>query len=137
MIKEIVKDTAFLCQKSTPATADDLYIGQDLRDTLAANKDRCVGMAANMVGYLKNIIIFEDSDSSVKVMYNPKLVKKSVPYKAVESCLSLEGERPTTRYRKITVRFFDEKFKRCEKSYTDFTAQIIQHELDHLQGILI
>ena len=137
MIKEIVKDLFVLSQKSQDATADDFYILQDLKDTLEAHKDHCVGMAANMIGYLKNMIIFEDN-GHYTCMVNPVILKTSAHmYSAMESCLSHEGSRETKRYDKIKVSFIDENGKKKIKSYQGFTAQIIQHEIDHCLGILI
>ena len=136
MIKTIVKDVFFLGQKSTEATKEDLYLAKDLRDTLEFHKDACVGMAANMIGVSKNIIIFAIGPAQI-VMYNPKITKKSRPYKVKEGCLSLEGERNTTRYENITVVYQDESFKKCKQSYSGFVAQIIQHEIDHCNGIII
>ena len=142
MIKPIMKDEAFLAIKSAPATKMDTQVAQDLKDTLQAYSDQCVGMAANMIGVSKNIIIFaiglyERSRLAQIVMYNPKITKKSRPYKVKEGCLSLEGERNTTRYENITVEYQDESFKKCKQSYSGFVAQIIQHEIDHCNGIII
>lgn len=136
MIKPIIRDILFLGQKSVPATKADLSVGVDLLDTLKANTDRCVGMAANMIGVHKNIIVF-DTGMFFQVMYNPILTKKAEPYQTEEGCLSLDGVRPATRYRKITVRFQDREFKWHTASYTGFLAQIIQHEIDHCNGIII
>ena len=136
MIRDICKDEFFLSQKSEPATADDLAIAQDLLDTLAAHKDGCVGMAANMIGVNKRIIAF-DNIGEYMVMFNPVIVKKSAPYDAEEGCLSLEGERAAVRYEKITVAYQDMQFKKCKQSFSGFTAQIIQHEIDHCHGIII
>ena len=131
-----MKDETFLAQKSTPATNMDRYIGQDLKDTLTFYADSCVGMAANMIGYLKNIIIFSIGPAQI-IMYNPKITKKSKPYKTKEGCLSLQGERETTRYENITVEYQDETFKKRKQNYSGFVAQIIQHEIDHCNGIII
>ena len=136
MIKPIMKDPIFLAQKSAPATVTDLPIAQDLRDTLAAHRDGCVGMAANMIGVAKRIIIFDDSGSAT-VMFNPEIVKCSGPYEAEEGCLSLTGTRKAKRYRSIKVQYRNEKFETRLKTYTGFTAQIIQHEIDHCNGVLI
>ena len=136
MIREICKDEFFLSQKSEPATADDLAIVQDLLDTLAAHKDGCVGMAANMIGVNKRIIAF-DNIGTYMVMFNPEIVKKSGPYDAEEGCLSLTGIRPAKRWKSIKVRWQNEKFQERFKTFTGWTAQIIQHELDHCQGIVI
>lgn len=136
MIKPIVKDTFFLSQKSVDATKEDQQIIQDLQDTLKANRAQCVGMAANMIGQLKNIIIFSLGPVDM-VMVNPKITAKSEPYEVEESCLSLEGVRKTTRYRNITVSYQDAHFKKHTGKYQDFLAQVIQHEIDHLHGIII
>ena len=136
MIRPIMKDPIFLSQKSTPATALDLPIAQDLRETLEAHRDGCVGMAANMIGVAKRIIIFDDNGSAT-VMCNPEIVKCSGAYEAEEGCLSLTGTRRAKRYRSIKVRYQNEKFQTRLKTYTGWTAQIIQHEIDHLGGVLI
>ena len=136
MIKPIMKDPIFLAQKSARATVLDLPVAQDLRDTLAAHRDGCVGMAANMIGVAKRIIIFDDNGSAT-VMFNPEIVKCSGPYEAEEGCLSLAGTRKVKRYRSIKVQYQNECFEMRLKTYTGFTAQIIQHEIDHLGGVLI
>ena len=136
MIKPIMKDPIFLAQKSIPATKEDLEIAQDLRDTLEANKEGCVGMAANMIGVLKRIIIFDDNGKA-SVMFNPEIIKYSQPYETEEGCLSLAGTRKTKRYKTIKVQYKNEEFQTRLKTYTDWTAQIIQHEIDHCNGILI
>ena len=136
MIKPIMKDPIFLAQKSAPATVLDLPVAEDLRDTLAAHRDGCVGMAANMIGVAKRIIIFDDNGSAT-VMFNPEIVKCSGPYEAEEGCLSLAGTRKVKRYRSIKVQYQNECFETRLKTYTGFTAQIIQHEIDHLGGVLI
>lgn len=137
MIKEIMHDEAFLAQKAELATKDDLYIADDLRDTLKAHKDGCVGMAANMIGINKRIIIFENNDEYV-VMFNPEIIKKQDVFEAQESCLSLQGyPKKTKRYKSIKVRWQNEKFEWRIKTFTSWTAQIIQHEIDHCDGILI
>ena len=136
MIKPIIKDPIFLAQKSAPATVMDLPVAQDLRDTLAAHRDGCVGMAANMIGVAKRIIIFDDSGSAT-VMFNPEIVKCSGPYEAEEGCLSLTGTRKAKRYHSIKVQYQNEKFETRLKTYSGFTAQIIQHEIDHCNGVLI
>ena len=136
MIRPIIKDPIFLAQKSAPATVLDLPVAQDLRDTLAAHRDGCVGMAANMIGVAKRIIIFDDNGSAT-VMFNPEIVKCSGPYEAEEGCLSLSGTRKAKRYRSIKVQYRNERFETRLKTYTGFTAQIIQHEIDHCNGILI
>lgn len=136
MIKPIVRDAFFLNQKSESATKADLPISQDLEDTLRANRDRCVGMAANMIGYRKNIIIVAAGLADF-VMINPSITDKAEPYETEEGCLSLPGTRKTTRYRHITVRYMDKKFEEHTQSFSGYIAQIIQHECDHLEGILI
>ena len=136
MIKPIMKDPIFLAQKSAPATVLDLPVAQDLRDTLAAHRDGCIGMAANMIGVAKRIIIFDDNGSAT-VMFNPEIVKCSGPYEAEEGCLSLPVTRKAKRYRSIKVQYRNEKFETRLKTYTGFTAQIIQHEIDHCNGVLI
>ena len=136
MIKPIMKDPIFLSQKSAPATILDLSVAQDLRDTLEAHRDGCVGMAANMIGVAKRIIIF-DNNGSATVLFNPEIVKCSGAYEAEEGCLSLTGTRKAKRFRSIKVQYQNERFETRLKTYTGFTAQIIQHEIDHLNGVLI
>lgn len=136
MIQPIVKDPIFLSQKSVPATLDDLQIAQDLLETLEAHKEGCVGMAANMIGINKRIIAF-DCDGKYMVMFNPEIVKSSEPYETEEGCLSLPGIRKTKRFRSIKVRYQNENFDVRLKTFRDWTAQIIQHEIDHCNGILI
>ena len=136
MIQEICKDEIFLAQKAEPATPDDLPIAQDLIDTLAAHKDGCVGMAANMIGVNKRIIIF-DNEGAYQVMFNPVIVKQSGPYQTEEGCLSLTGRRPTKRWKSIKVQWQNETFQTRLKTFTGWTAEIIQHEIDHCDGILI
>lgn len=136
MVKSIVRDIFFLCQKSEEAVKQDLGVGQDLQDTLKANQDRCVGMAANMIGVKKRIIIVNMGFLNM-VMYNPVIVKKDTPYQAEEGCLSLDGVRKTTRYQNIEVEYLDSSWKKHRQSYSGWTAQIIQHECDHLAGIII
>ena len=136
MIREICKDEAFLAQKAEPATENDLGVAQDLLDTLAAHKDGCVGMAANMIGINKRIIVF-DNDGEYMVMFNPVIVKQSGPYEAEEGCLSLFGTRKAKRFRTLKVQWQNEKFQTRLKTFTDWTAEIIQHEIDHCEGIII
>ena len=136
MIRPIIHDKFFLSRRSEPATAADLQIAQDLRDTLAAHRDGCVGMAANMIGYSKRIIIVSLGMFDM-VMLNPAITAKSEPYEAEEGCLSLTGVRSATRYQRITVRYQDEQMRQHTQDFTGWTAQIIQHECDHLEGILI
>ena len=136
MIREICKDKTFLAQKAAPATADDLGTAQDLLDTLIAHKDGCVGMAANMIGVNKRIIAFEN-DGEYMVMFNPVIVKQSGTYETDEGCLSLTGTRKTKRHKVIKVQWQNEKFQTRLKTFTGWTAEIIQHEIDHCEGILI
>lgn len=136
MIKPIVTDILFLGQKSEPATKDDLYIITDLKDTLKAHQHECVGMAANMIGFKKRIIIVDMGFFNM-VMINPRIIKKSSPYEVEEGCLSLSGTRKTTRYSRITVEFDDIDFKKQRKEFNAYYAEIIQHEIDHCDGIVI
>ena len=136
MVREICKDEAFLAQKAEPATADDLVVAQDLLETLAAHKDGCVGIAANMIGVNKHIIAF-DNEGEYMVMFNPIIVKQSGMYEAEEGCLSLTGTRRTKRFQTIKVQWQNEKFQTRLKTFTGWTAEIIQHEIDHCEGILI
>ena len=137
MVKELMHDPIFLAQKSAEATAEDLPVVWDLLDTLAFHRETCVGMAAIMIGVAKRIIAF-DCDGSLMVMLNPEIIARSAPYEAQESCLSLlGGPRKTVRYEKIKVRYQNEKMQTRLKTFTGFTAQIIQHEVDHCNGVLI
>ena len=137
MVKEIVHDPILLGVKSEPATKEDLQVARDLLDTLQANKDTCVGMAANMIGVHKRIIVF-DNEGTYMTMFNPEIVKLSGPYDTQESCLSLlGGPRPCKRYHTIKVQWQNEQFQTRIKTFTGWSAQIIQHELDHCNGILI
>ena len=131
-----MKDILFLGQKSEPATKQDLSVGQDLQDTLQANSDRCVGMAANMIGVRKKIIIVNMGIINV-VMYNPVILKKDSPYETEEGCLSLTGVRKTIRYENIEVEYQDSSWKKHRQQFSGWTAKIIQHEADHLEGIII
>ena len=136
MVKPIIKDTIFLSQKSDNATEKDKQVVIDLIDTLRAHSDECVGMAANMIGVKKRIIVFSVDIIQV-AMINPVIVKKSKPYEAEEGCLSLSGVRKTMRYQEIEVSYFDINFKKQKQKYSGWIAQIIQHEIDHCDGILI
>ena len=137
MIQEVIHDPILLGMSSAEAGKEDLSVAQDLLDTLMANKDACVGMAANMIGVHKRIIAFNDN-GEYKIMMNPEIVKFSGEYETKEGCLSLLGDpRPTKRYEKIKVQFQTMDMKVRLKTYTGFTAQIIQHEIDHCNGILI
>ena len=136
MIKPIMKDPIFLAQKSVPATIADIDIAQDLIDTLTAHRMEGVGMAANMIGVSKRVIIFDDNGKYV-VMFNPEIVRMEKPYQTEEGCLSLSGVRTTKRYQTIKVKYQNEVFQVRYKTYSGRTAQIIQHEVDHCNGILI
>ena len=136
MVRPIMKDPIFLAQPSAPATAEDLPVGQDLLDTLAAHADGCVGMAANMIGVCKRIIAF-DNGGTYMVMFNPVIVRQSGPYEAQEGCLSLSGVRKTKRFQTVKVQWQNEQFQTRLKTFTGWTAEIIQHEIDHCDGILI
>ena len=136
MVREIMRDEAFLSQKAEPATLEDLPVAQDLLDTLTAHKDGCVGMAANMISVCKRIIVF-DNDGTYMVMFNPEIIKKSGPYETEEGCLSLTGTRKAKRWQSIKVQYQNEQFQIRFKTFTGWTAQIIQHEIDHCEGVLI
>ena len=136
MVKKIVRDPMFLMQKSEPATEVDKQVITDLMDTLRANLDVCVGMAANMIGVKKQIIVVA-AGPMIFPMVNPVITKKTGMYKTEESCLSLEGVRPCTRYKEIEVDYLDQDFKKQHGKYSGFTAQIIQHEIQHFSGELI
>ena len=137
MVKEVVHDPILLAGKSEAATVEDLQVARDLLDTLVANKEACVGMAANMIGVYKRIIVF-DHEGTYMTMFNPQILKMSDPYDTQESCLSLlGGPRPCKRYQTIKVQWQNEKFQTRIKTFTGWTAQIIQHEIDHCNGILI
>ena len=136
MVKQIVRDVFFLAQKSEPATKEDLQVGRDLMDTLRANRERCVGMAANMIGVRKNIIIVNMGMLDI-VMFNPVILKKDTPYQTEEGCLSLDGVRPTTRYENIEVEYYDFAWKKHCMKLSGWIAQICQHEIDHLSGRII
>ena len=136
MIREIMKDPLFLAQKAEPATKSDLHTAQDLLETLQAHQEECVGMAANMIGVKKSIIVF-DNEGTYMIMFNPKIVKKSEPFETEEGCLSLPGTRKTKRWKSIKVQYENEQFQQRLKTFHGWTAQIIQHELDHCAGILI
>ena len=136
MIQPIMKDPIFLGGKSEPATQADLQVAQDLLDTLAAHREGCVGMAANMIGVRKRIIVF-DNEGTDMVMFNPVILKKEGQYDTEEGCLSLSGTRSTTRWRRIRVRYHTPDFSVRIREFSGWTAQIIQHEIDHCNGILI
>lgn len=136
MIREICKDVIFLAQKAEPATPEDLPVAADLLETLEHHKDGCVGMAANMIGFNKRIIAF-DNEGEYMVMFNPEILRKTGPYETEEGCLSLTGVRPTKRWKAIKVKWQNEKFQQRIKNFTGWTAEIIQHEIDHCDGIII
>ena len=136
MVQPIMKDEAFLAIPSEPATKDDLQVAQDLLDTLTAHAEGCVGMAANMIGVSKRIIVF-DNEGTYMVMFNPEIVEASDRYETEEGCLSLVGRRTTKRYKSIKVKYQTADFQTRFKTYTGWTAQIIQHEIDHCNGIII
>lgn len=136
MVREIMKDEAFLAEASEKATAEDMDTARDLLATLEAHKAGCVGMAANMIGVRRRIIAF-DNEGSYMVMFNPEIVKKSGAYEAEEGCLSLAGTRKTRRWQSIKVQYQNEKMQIRLKTFTGWTAQIIQHEVDHCNGIII
>ena len=136
MVREIMKDQFFLSMKSAPATAEDLDVARDLLETLEANAAGCVGMAANMIGVAKRIIAF-DNEGTYLVMFNPEIVRQDGPYTAEEGCLSLPGTRSAKRYRSIKVKYQNEAFQTRFRTFSGWTAQIIQHEIDHCNGILI
>ena len=136
MIREIMRDEAFLKIPSEPATAADIPVANDLIDTLRANSERCVGMAANMIGVRTRVIVFEN-DGKISEMFNPEIIRRDGSYETEEGCLSLDGVRLTKRYKSIKVRWQTRDLKPCVQTFAGFTAQIIQHEIDHLNGILI
>ena len=137
MIKELIHSPEMLSEKAEIATKDDISIANDLLETLISHKDGCVGMAANMIGENKRIIAF-DNDGEYMIMFNPEIIKMSDPYETKEGCLSLlGGPRPCKRYKKIKVKWQNEDFKDRIKNFEGFTAQIIQHEIDHCNGFLI
>ena len=136
MIRDICKDQAFLAQKAEPAAPEDLPVAADLLETLEVHRDGCVGMAANMIGVNKRIIAF-DNEGTYMVMFNPVIVRQSGPYEAEEGCLSLAGVRKTKRFQTIKVQWQNEKFQTRLKTFTGWTAEIIQHEIDHCEGIVI
>lgn len=136
MVKQIVKDILFLSQKAEKATEKDKYIAYELLETLNANKDKCVGLAANMIGYNKSIICISSGVYDF-IMINPIITKKAKEYEIEEGCLSLIGQRKCKRYKEIEVEYFDINFNKKHGKYTDFVAEIIQHEIDHTNGIII
>ena len=136
MVRPIVKDPIFLAQKSAPAASEDLPVGTDLLDTLAAHSDGCVGMAANMIGVLKRVIVV-NVEGKNQLFFNPEILKMTGPYETEEGCLSLSGTRKTRRYQTIRLQYENEAFQKRIKTFSGWTAQIIQHEIDHCNGILI
>ncbi|MCR4894074.1 MAG: peptide deformylase [Eubacteriales bacterium] len=136
MIREIVRDELFLSMPSLPATADDVSVADDLLDTLEAHRDGCVGMAANMIGVRKRIIVF-DEDGVRREMFNPEILAKKEAYDAEEGCLSLNGTRKCRRYKTVKVRWQDRQFRTRIRNFTGWTAEIIQHEIDHCEGRII
>lgn len=137
MVREVIHDPIFLSGVSEAATLEDLPVARDLLDTIAANKEACVGMAANMIGVRKRIIVF-DHEGIYMTMFNPQIIKMAGPYDTAEGCLSLlGGPRPCKRYQTIKVQWQNEKFQTRVKTFTGWTAQIIQHEIDHCNGVLI
>ena len=136
MVRPVVRDVFFLSQRSESATQGDLAVDRDLRDTLEANRERCVGMAANMIGIRKRVIIVSLGFADT-VMYNPVLLSKDTPHEAEEGCLSLDGTHRTTRYQNIEVEYLNAAWKKRRERYSGWIAQIIQHEMDHLDGVII
>ena len=136
MIRDICKDETFLAQKAEPATPEDLPAAADLLETLTHHSAGCVGMAANMIGVSKRIIAFEN-EGNYTVMFNPEIIRRSEPYETEEGCLSLSGTRKVKRWKSIKVRYQNESFQTRLKTFAGWTAQIIQHEVDHCEGILI
>lgn len=136
MVRDICRDEAFLALKSEPATPEDLQLGADLLETLERHRDTCVGMAANMIGVNRRVIAF-DNGGELMLMFNPEIIKRSGPYEAEEGCLSLEGTRRVRRWRSVKVRWQNERFQERIKTFTGWTAEIIQHETDHCEGIII
>lgn len=136
MVQPIMKDILFLGQKSEAATAEDMQIAEDLLDTLKANAERCVGMAANMIGIKKRLIAF-DNDGAYLLMFNPEIIRRSGVYEAEEGCLSLTGTRKAKRYHSIKVQYQNTAFQMRIKTFSGWTAQIIQHEIDHCNGVVI
>ena len=137
MVRELIHDPILLARKSQPASREDMQVVQDLMDTFAAHRETCVGMAANMIGEFRNIIIFDNEDAPM-VMLNPEIIRQEGPYTTKEGCLSLlGGPRETVRYQKIKVRYETTEFQVRLKTFTGWTAEIIQHEIDHCRGVLI
>ena len=136
MVRPLMTNTVFLAQKAQPADAGDVAVADDLLDTLKAHEDGCVGMAANMIGVRKRIICVKDGNRTL-LMYNPQILEQVNAYQTSEGCLSLTGERPCTRYRRIKVEYLDENFVHRIKNFSGYTAEIIQHEIDHCNGVVV
>ncbi|MCR5349753.1 MAG: peptide deformylase [Acholeplasmatales bacterium] len=137
MIRDIIIGEHIFNDYAKDANPLDLFILEDLIDTLKANLNRCVGMAANMIGYNKKIIVFVDDNNKIGYMINPKIIKKEIEYETEESCLSLKESHKAVRYKSIKVEFYNDKFQKRLKNFNGFVAQIIQHEIDHLNKIII
>lgn len=136
MIRPLCKDPMFLSLPASSCTEEDSWLIKDLNDTLNQYHDTCLGMAANMIGFCKDMIILNLGITNL-ILINPRIVKKSEPYRTAEGCLCLSGQRQTQRYRKITVEYLDASFRKCRKDFSDLPAEVIQHEMDHCRGILI
>ena len=136
MIRPVIRDVMFLTRKSVPADRGDAAAAQDLFDTLQANRDRCAGMAANMIGVSKRIIVVNTGLTGI-IMFNPVILRHDTPYDTMEGCLSLDGMRPARRYKNIEVEYYDAQWQRRRQKFSGYAAQVIQHEIDHLNGIII
>ena len=136
MIRPVIRDVMFLARKSVPADRGDAVTAQDLFDTLQANRDRCAGMAANMIGVSKRIIVVNTGLMGI-IMFNPVILRHDTPYDTMEGCLSLDGMRPARRYKNIEVEYYDAQWQRRRQKFSGYAAQVIQHEIDHLNGIII
>ena len=136
MIRPVIRDVMFLARKSVPADRGDTAAAQDLFDTLQASRDRCAGMAANMIGVSKRIIVVNTGLTGI-IMFNPVILRHDTPYDTMEGCLSLDGMRPARRYRNIEVEYYDSQWQRHRQKFSGYAAQVIQHEIDHLNGIII
>ena len=136
MIRPVIRDVMFLARKSGPADRGDTVTAQDLADTLQANRDRCAGMAANMIGVTRRIIAVNAGLACI-IMFNPVIRQHDMPYDTMEGCLSLDGMRPARRYKNIEVEYYDAQWQRRRQKFSGYAAQVIQHEIDHLNGIII
>ncbi len=136
MIRPVIRDVMFLARKSGPADRGDTAAAQDLADTLQANRDRCAGMAANMIGVTRRIIAVNAGLACI-IMFNPVIRQHDMPYDTMEGCLSLDGMRPARRYKNIEVEYYDSQWQRRRQKFSGYAAQVIQHEIDHLNGIII